>query len=67
MSFLENNLGTIVICLILLLLVGSIIRSMIKDKKAGKSSCTHDCSSCGMGSSCHRIQDLKNDFNKIPK
>ena len=67
MSFLENNLGTIVICLILLLLVGSIIRSMIKDKKAGKSSCTHDCSSCGMGSSCLWIQDLKNDFNKIPK
>lgn len=67
MSFIENNLGTIIVCLLLILLVAMIIRNMIKDKKAGKTSCAHDCSSCGMSCSCNKVQELKNDFNKISK
>ena len=40
---------------------------MIKDKKAGKTLCTHDCQSCGMGASCTKIKDLKEDFKKASK
>ena len=37
-------LGTLVVLLILLAVVGAIIWSMVKDKKNGKSSCGGNCS-----------------------
>lgn len=43
-----SMLGTIVVGLILLGIVALIIRSMVKDKKNGKSiQCGGDCSHCG--------------------
>ena len=40
-------MGTAIILVLLLGAVGMIIRSMIKDKKAGKSlQCGHNCSPC---------------------
>ena len=39
-------MGTFVVGLVLFLIVAAVIRKMIKDHKAGKSS----CGSCGM---CH--------------
>lgn len=45
-------MGTAVGIVILVLLVGAAVRSMIKDKKAGKSlQCGHDCSHCS--GHCH--------------
>ena len=45
-------IGTIIILLALAAVVGLIIRSMVKDKKAGKSlHCGQDCSHCG--GHCH--------------
>lgn len=64
MSFISDNIGNILVGLILLLLVWLIIRSLINDKKAGKSTCSHDCTSCGMGSSCTQVAKFKNDFKK---
>ncbi len=41
-------MGTFVVVAILILVVGLILRSMYKDKKAGKSLvCGCDCGSCG--------------------
>lgn len=51
-AWIAKNIGTILICLVLILIVAAIIRSMVKDKKAGKSSCGGNCSHCG-GSCCH--------------
>lgn len=51
-AWIAKNIGTILICLVLILIVCAIIRSMIKDKKAGKSSCGGNCSHCG-GSCCN--------------
>ncbi len=46
-------MGTIIIGIILLVIVGFIIRSMIKDKKAGKSiQCGGECKHCG--GHCHK-------------
>ena len=43
-----NDMGTIIV----LIIVALIIRSMVKDKKAGKSlQCGGDCSKCG--GHCH--------------
>ncbi len=57
-------MGTVIVLIILVLIVALIINGMIKDKKAGKNLCTHDCSSCGSHGSCHKIADLKKDLAK---
>jgi hypothetical protein len=45
-------MGTIVVGLIVLAVVALAVRSMVKDKKAGKSiQCGGDCSHCGRN--CH--------------
>ena len=47
------NIGTILICLILTVAVVLIIRSLIRQKKQGKSSCGCNCAHCAMHGSCH--------------
>ena len=54
MAWLADNLGTIVISLILTAVVAAIIISMVRDKKKGKSSCGCDCAHCGCCGSCHK-------------
>lgn len=49
-SFLLNNVGTILTGLVLILVVGLVVRSMIRDKRSGKSSCGGNCGACG---ACH--------------
>ena len=45
-------MGTVVVFLALVCVVGLVIRSMVKDKKAGKSlQCGQDCKHCG--GHCH--------------
>ena len=47
--------GTIVVGAILIVIVALIIRSMIRDKKAGKSiHCGVECKNCG--GYCHQIK-----------
>lgn len=58
LSWLGANIGTIAVCIVLLVIVGAIIASMIRDKKAGKSpTCGGNCGHCSMGcagcSACH--------------
>ena len=40
----------VVIIAVLAVIVGLIVRGMIRDKKAGKSSCGCDCGACNL---CH--------------
>ena len=51
-SWLSANLVNLVIVAVLVLIVGFAIRSMIRDRKAGKSSCGGSCASCGACGSC---------------
>lgn len=45
-------MGTVIVAAILILAVGCIVKSMIKDKKSGKSlQCGADCKHCG--GHCH--------------
>ncbi len=46
-NWLSQNLANIVIIAVLVLVVGLVIRGMIRDRRAGKSSCGGNCSSCG--------------------
>ncbi|PWM68080.1 MAG: FeoB-associated Cys-rich membrane protein [Eubacteriales Family XIII. Incertae Sedis bacterium] len=46
--------GTAVVGVILAAAVILIVRKMIRDKKAGKSSCGCGCSSCPNSDFCHK-------------
>ena len=53
LQWISTNIGTILISLLLLAAVALIIRSMMRDKKQGKSSCGGNCAGCAACSSCH--------------
>ena len=53
-SWIAANIGTILICLVLLLVVTAIIVSLVRDKKKGKPSCGGNCAHCAMSGSCHK-------------
>ena len=55
-SWLANNLGTIVISIILIVMVVFIIRKLINDKRQGISSCGGNCAHCNM---CSGIKKQK--------
>ena len=53
-AWLTANLGTILITIVLIVLVTVIIRTMIRDKKVGKSTCGGSCASCKMCAACRQ-------------
>lgn len=53
MSWLSANIGNIIVIMILLAVVFFGVRSIIRDKRQGKSSCGSHCGSCPMSGSCH--------------
>ncbi len=53
-EWLSANAGTIIVIAILALVVFLVVRSMIRNKKAGRSSCGCGCSNCAMKGSCHK-------------
>ena len=50
------NLGTILISLVLLVIVSLIVVYLLRQKKAGKSSCGANCAHCAMHGQCHERQ-----------
>ncbi len=52
-AWLGANIGNIIVIIILLTIIALIVRSIIKDKKSGKSSCGCGCAHCAMKGSCH--------------
>lgn len=53
-SWIAANIGTVIVCALLLAVVALVVRSMIRNKKQGKSSCGCGCSTCAMGGACHK-------------
>lgn len=49
LSWLQANLGSIVVVLVLLVIVALIVRRLVMDRKAGKHICGGSCGSCGGG------------------
>ncbi len=52
LTWLSANLINIVLVAVIVLIVGLVIRGMIRDKKAGKSSCGGKCAGCGVCGTC---------------
>ena len=51
-GWITENIGTIVIALALAVIVVCIVRSLVRDRKQGKSSCGGNCGYCPMGGAC---------------
>ena len=53
MTFLINNIGTLLTGIVLLAVVVLELRTMIRDKKAGKGGCGGSCGGCSHTCACH--------------
>ena len=56
LNWFAANLGTILISLILAVIVTLIVVYLLRQKKAGKSSCGANCAHCAMHGQCHERQ-----------
>ena len=54
LQWISENVGTILICMGLIVIVALIVRSLIRQKKQGKSSCGAGCAHCAMHGQCHK-------------
>ena len=52
-SFITENLGTIIITVVLVAILAAIVVKLVRDKRKGKSSCVGNCAHCALGGSCH--------------
>lgn len=53
LQWMSANGGTILISLALAGIVALIIRSLLRQKRQGKSSCGCNCAHCAMHGACH--------------
>lgn len=53
LAWISKNIGTIIVCMVLAVIVAAIVCKVVKDKKSGKSSCGCNCAHCAMAASCH--------------
>lgn len=59
LSWLTENLSTLLISLVLLAVILSISLYLIRQRKAGKSSCGGSCAHCAMHGRCHSAPTQK--------
>ena len=59
--FLVENAATMVVCLLLLAAVAAVIVHMVKNRKAGKTSCGCNCGGCPMKNGCEKQQKKKDE------
>ena len=52
MNWIAQNLGNIIVILILAVMVAGIVYVMLRNRKEGKNSCGCKCSSCPMSGKC---------------
>ena len=62
MNWLIENIGSIIIVGVLILISSLIIVNRVKAKKNGKGSCGCGCSECSMQNVCHKSEINKKDL-----
>jgi len=58
LDFLAQNIGTIVVALLLSCIVAAIIVASVRNKKRG-GGCSGGCSGCPFGEKCHKQNDTE--------
>ncbi|MBQ7129078.1 MAG: FeoB-associated Cys-rich membrane protein [Clostridia bacterium] len=56
-EWLQINIGTIVVAIILIVLFFWVLIKIVKDCKNGKSSCDCNCERCAMSKKCNKNKD----------
>lgn len=56
LSWFAANMGTLLISAVLLVIVTAIVIHLVRQKRAGKSSCGAGCAHCAMHGQCHGQQ-----------
>ena len=59
MTWIAENIGNIIVILLLLAVVGAAIFSIVNKKRKGLSSCGCNCGSCGMAGMCGKNEGRK--------
>ncbi len=59
LAWLSANLINIVLIAVIVLVVGLLIRGMVRDRKAGRRSCGGNCASCGACGGCSKCAAMK--------
>ena len=63
-GFIMENIGTILISMLLIVVIIAAVRYLINEKKQGKcscgGSCGGNCRGCAMSSKCHGAQGAQN-------
>ncbi len=54
LSWIVNNLATILITLVLVAVVAVIVIELWRNHRKGKSTCGCNCAHCAMAGSCHK-------------
>ncbi|MBQ2154782.1 MAG: FeoB-associated Cys-rich membrane protein [Oscillospiraceae bacterium] len=52
LNWLQHNLGSVIVALVLMIVVALAVWKLVRDRKAGKHSCGGDCAGCAMRGSC---------------
>ena len=55
--WLYENLGSIIVGIVLITIVSLVIVGKIKNKKSNKNGCGCGCSNCSMNGICHKTED----------
>ncbi len=53
LAWLSEYLGTVIAALLLLAVIAAVTVSLVRAKKAGRSTCGANCAHCAMAGSCH--------------
>lgn len=53
-AWIAENIGTVLICAALVLIVAVIIRGILRDRARGKNTCGAGCAHCAMSGYCHK-------------
>ncbi len=53
LTWFVENMATIIISAVLIIVAAAVIASMVRDKRKGKSSCGCGCQGCAMRGACH--------------
>ena len=59
LDFLRDNLGTIIVAVIIAAAVAGVVFRLVRRKKKGEGTCGCGCGGCSMNGTCH--PDVKKD------
>ena len=54
LQWLSENIGTIIVTIVIIGVISGIVLKIRNDRKKGKSSCGCNCGQCAMSEVCHK-------------